>query len=156
MQKIIFGILVCFTLSGAASAGEKTATVLEDMFRWWNGAFKVEGAYTAEAFGKYYTEDTVMIIDGSVRAQGLDQMSRNFNRIQKSVDSVELVMPPIETFTSGNRIFTYHKELIQQDGVKSVGYVMGYAVVKDGKIAKIDFVNMSEAADRALHEQTGD
>lgn len=139
-----------FLYATPVTANQSSSNIMVEMFNWWNDAFKVEGSYTPEAFGKYFTDDAVMVIDGSVRATGLNELSRNFNRIQGSVDSVIIKMPPIESFRQGNRIFTYHKELVHHEGQDSTGYVMGYVIVTDGKISKIDFVNMNEDAAREL------
>ncbi|WP_417450310.1 hypothetical protein [Kordiimonas sp.] len=133
-----------------ATANQSSSNIMVEMFNWWNEAFKIEGSFTPEAFGKHFTDDAVMIIDGSVRATGLKELSRNFNRIQGSVESVIIKMPPIESFRQGDRIFTYHKELVHHQGQDSTGYVMGYVVVRDGKISKINFVNMNEDAAREL------
>lgn len=125
-------------------------SLLERMFHWWNEAYPVKGSYSPEAFSRFFTDDAVMIIDGVAKAEGLDGLSRNFNAIQNSVDHVEMVMPPIETFSSGDRIFTYHKELVRHNGKDSVAYIMGYAVTRGDKIAKIDFINMNPDAAVAL------
>lgn len=154
MKKYLpLGVVVASLWAVPTSAADTPSNVLVDMFTWWNKAYKMAGSYTPEAFGKYFTKDAVMIIDGSVRAAGLDQFSRNFNRIQGSVDSVTIQMPPIESFQEGDRIFTYHRELVHDKGQDGVGYVMGYAVVRDGKIARIDFVNMDEEDAKALYQR---
>lgn len=150
MVRPVWFSALCLVVASCAAQPAPSNTMVE-MFNWWNQAFETQGAYTPEAFSKYYTDDAVMIIDGSARANGLKELSRNFNRIQGSVESVEIVMPPIESFQQGNRIFTYHKELVRDGGQDSVGYVMGYVVIDGGKISKINFVNMDEAAAQALH-----
>ncbi len=129
-------------------------TILEKMFNWWNGAYKVPGAYTADAFSKYFTPDAVMIIDGSERARGYEGLAENFNRIQSSVDSVEIVMPPIESFSTADRIFTFHRELATIEGKETVGYVMGYAEIQDNKIFRINFINMDGEAAKRLSLST--
>ena len=152
MKRLLsFAFISMLLCVAPASTAQDSPNVMVQMFNWWNAAYKVEGAFTSEAFSQFYTKDAVMIIDGSVRATGLDEFSRNFNKIQKSVESVTIQMPPIESFSQGDRIFTYHKDLVHDQGQDSVGYVMGYVVVSDGKISEINFVNMDEDAARELN-----
>lgn len=117
---------------------------LTRMFTWWNAAFKDPQGFTPEAFGRYFTEDAVMRINGTDRARGLVDMAQRFRKIQASVDQVEIKLPFVEAFSSpdGSKIFTYHLESSVSDGKPSRGMVMGYAEVRDGKIALVNFLSM--------------
>lgn len=131
-------------------AAEKTFShpVAEDpvarMFQWWNAAFKDPEGFTPEAFGRHFTEDAVMRINGTNRAQGLVDMAARFRMIQKRVQSVEIKVPFVEAFSSpdGSKIFTYHLEESVENGKVNHGMVMGYVEMRDGKIALVNFMSV--------------
>lgn len=133
-----------------AAAAEKTFSqpAAEDpvtrMFQWWNAAFKDPEGFTPEAFGRYFTEDAVMRINGTNRAQGLTDMAARFRMIQKRVESVEIKVPFVEAFSSpdGSKIFTYHLEESIEKGKVNHGMVMGYVEMQDGKIALVNFMSV--------------
>jgi limonene-1,2-epoxide hydrolase len=112
--------------------------------RWWNAAFKDPEGFTPEAFGRYFTEDAVMRINGTNRAQGLTDLAARFRMIQKAVDAVEIKVPFVEAFSSpdGSKIFTYHLEEAVEKGKPSHSMVMGYVEVRDGKIALVNFMSV--------------
>jgi limonene-1,2-epoxide hydrolase len=114
------------------------------MFVWWNAAFKDPEGFTPEAFGRYFTEDAVMRINGTNRAQGLTDLAARFRMIQKAVDAVEIKVPFVEAFSSpdGSKIFTYHLEEAVEKGKPSHSMVMGYVEVRDGKIALVNFMSV--------------
>ncbi|KQX20094.1 MULTISPECIES: hypothetical protein [unclassified Sphingomonas] len=118
--------------------------VVSRMFVWWNAAFKDPEGFTPQAFGRYFTEDAVMRINGTNRAKGLTDLAARFRMIQKSVDAVEIKVPFVEAFSSpdGSKIFTYHLEEAVEKGKPSHSMVMGYAEIRDGKIALINFLSM--------------
>ena len=118
--------------------------VLSRMFVWWDAAFKSPEGFTPEAFGRYFTEDAVMRINGTNRAKGLTDLAARFRMIQKKVDSVEIKVPFVESFSSpdGSKIFTYHLEEAIENGKPSHSMVMGYAEIRGGKIALINFISM--------------
>lgn len=114
------------------------------MFVWWNAAFKDPEGFTPEAFGRYFTEDAVMRINGTNRAQGLTDLAARFRMIQKAVDAVEIKVPFVEAFSSpdGSKIFTYHLEEAVEKGKPSHSMVMGYVEVRGGKIALVNFMSV--------------
>lgn len=143
---MLIALLCC---SPAAHADTRKSNELVDMFAWWNEAFRTPGAFTEAAFRKYYTEDTVMIINGAERMRGIPDLARHFQKMQLEADKVEIVLPFEESFRSGDKIFTYH--LINargaKDGPQERWLTMGWAQVRDGKIALINFVNYLQPAD---------
>lgn len=130
----------------AAHAGTSESNVLVSMFEWWNQAFKTPGAFTEAAFRKYYTEDAVLIVNGAERVRGVANLARHFQNMQREADKVEIVLPFKEGFSSGDKIFTYH--LIKARGAKGgpdeLWHTMGWAQVRDGRIALINFINYLE------------
>jgi ketosteroid isomerase-like protein len=142
----------CLVL-GFLSAGLNAATaarhdVLIDMFVWWNAAYKQKDGFTEAAFAKYFTPDAIMRINGSDRSKGLKDLASHFRDIQKRTEMVEIELPFIDEFTSpdGDRIFTHHIVKAREKGADSAERVMGYAAIRDGKIALINFVSVPDAA----------
>lgn len=140
-------------LLGLLSAGLNAATaarhdVLIDMFVWWNAAYKQKDGFTEAAFAKYFTPDAILRVNGSDRSKGLKDLAAHFRDIQKRTEMVEIELPFIDEFTSpnGDRIFTHHIVKAREQGTDSAERVMGYATIRDGKIALINFVSAPDAA----------
>ena len=129
--------------SSAIFSSVRTNDPLTRMFVWWNAAFKRPDGFTPEAFGRYFTDDAVMRIDGTVRAQGLDALAKRFRMIQGRATKVEIKIPFVTSFSSpdGSKIFTSHVIDSVDGGKAAHELVMGYATIRDGKIAMIDFVS---------------
>lgn len=143
--------LTCAPLSGAATrAGTGSAAAKPDplvaMFVWWNAAYGQKDGFTAEAFGRYFTADAVMRINGKDRCKGLDDLARHFRDIQARTEMVAIDLPFIDEFTSadGERIFTHHFVRARENGEDSRERVMGYATIRDGKISLLNFVSVPD------------
>jgi len=146
--------LMALMLGGAAAAHAEQPTqtfsqpraddALTRMFRWWNQAFKDPKGFTPQAFGDYFTADAVMRINGTDRAKGLEALATRFRMIQSRASAVEIKLPFVEAFSSpdGTKIFTYHLIDAVDGGKPGHEMVMGYAEVKDGKIALVNFLSV--------------
>lgn len=121
--------------------------VLTNMFRWWNDAYTKADGFTAQSFGQYFTDDAVMQINGKVSAKGLDDLAAHFRQIQHKTQKVKINLPFRAAFTSpdGSKIYTYHTIDAQADGKPSQEMVSGYAEIRDGKIALINFLSVEGA-----------
>jgi ketosteroid isomerase-like protein len=130
------------------------ADPLVAMFVWWNAAYKDPHGFTAEAFGRYFTPDAVMRINGSDRCKGLTDLAQHFRDIQTKTQKVVIDLPFIDEFTSarGDQIFTHHFVYAREDGKDSRERVMGYATIRDGKISLLNFVSIP--ADPAPGDRT--
>ncbi len=117
--------------------------MLSRMFLWWNKAFKDPNGFTPAAFSQYFTDDAVMRINGIDRAKGVDSLAEHFRVIQRRASAVEIKLPFVESFSSpdGSKIFTSHLIDAVEDGKPGHEIVMGYATLRGGKIALIDFVS---------------
>jgi len=134
--------------SGLNAAPAARHDVLTDMFVWWNAAYKQKDGFTEAAFAKYFTADAILRVNGSDRSKGLKDLAAHFRDIQKRTEMVEIELPFIDEFTSGNGkfIFTHHIVKARENGTDSAERVMGYAAVRDGKISLINFVSVPDAA----------
>jgi hypothetical protein len=137
-------VLACLFSLSACAAVEHRDNVLVDMFAWWNGAIQTEGAFTREAFGRYFTEDAEIIVNDVVLVHGLDAMAEHFRGIQQRTDFVEIVLPFEEGFREGDKIFTYHLIRARENGMDRLSHVMGYAIVEEGKLALVNFLSYPE------------
>jgi limonene-1,2-epoxide hydrolase len=141
----LLGATPAFAAPSPAAAGPvATGDALSRMFEWWNAAFKQPNGFTPEAFGRYFTPDAVMRINGTDRAKGLVALAARFRIIQSKVESVEIRLPFVTTFASadGTKLFTYHLEDAVEHGKAAHSMVMGYAELRGDKIALINFLSM--------------
>jgi ketosteroid isomerase-like protein len=116
------------------------------MFVWWNAAYKQKDGFTTEAFSRYFTPDAVMRINGNDRSKGVADLARHFRDIQARTEMVVIDLPFIDEFTSasGDKIFTHHFVRALEHGTESRERVMGYATIRNGKIALINFVSVPD------------
>jgi hypothetical protein len=140
---------------GPPATAANKADPLVAMFVWWNAAYQQKDGFTAESFGRYFTPDTVMRINGKDRCNGLDDLARHFRDIQSHTEMVVIDLPFIDEFTSpsGDRIFTHHFVRARENGEDSRERVMGYATIRDGKIALLNFVSVPDPAPGAVEKK---
>jgi len=119
---------------------------LEAMFHWWNDAFTDHNSFTPENLGMFFTPDCVMKINGEIRADGLAGLAARFQTVQREVDHVEIHLPFEEGFAVGDRIFTHHLVSARKGDAAFGERVMGYAILRDGKLALIDFLSIDTTA----------
>ena len=131
--------------NGAATAKPDP---LVAMFVWWNAAYRQKNGFTAEAFGRHFTADAVMRINGRDRCKGLEDLAQHFRVIQAETEMVAIDLPFIDEFStaSGDKIFTHHFVRAREHGKDSRERVMGYAEIRDGKISLINFVSIPDPA----------
>jgi hypothetical protein len=120
------------------------ADPLTEMFTWWNQAFKTPGAFTPDAFRRFFTEDATIVLNGKQSSKGIAAMTAQFQKIQRETSAVEIVLPFREGFVSGDKIFTYHFIRSVRDGTPGCLRVMGYAVMRQGKIALVNLLRIPE------------
>jgi len=113
---------------------------LSVFFKWWNAAFEQPGAYTAENFGKHFTPDATLILEGREVIRGLDGWAKHFQQIQAGGGDVEIVVPFKQMFQRGDRIYTYHVIRSRRDGKVGCSLAAGHAQLRRGKIATIVLV----------------
>lgn len=145
-------IMSSMTIASTAIAQPSFNQVVADdaltrMFTWWNKAYEDPQGFTAEAFARHFTDDAVMRINGSVRGTGPAELAAHFRRIQDKTDKVRIELPFLQAFSSpdGSKIFTYHHVSAASGGKLSQEMVMGYAELRDGKIARIEFLGVVPA-----------
>ena len=116
------------------------------MFVWWNAAYQQKDGFTAASFSRYFTPDAVMRINGKDRSKGVAELAEHFRAIQAATEMVVIDLPFIDEFVSadGTRIFTQHFVRAREHGKDSRERVMGYATIRDGKIALINFVSVPD------------
>ena len=127
-----------------AAAAAQAPDPLVAMFVWWNAAYLKKDGFTAESFGRYFTADAVMRINGSDRCKGVEDLAKHFREIQARTEFVAIDLPFIDEFktASGDQIFTHHFVRAREHGKNSRERVMGYATIVGGKISLINFVSI--------------
>jgi hypothetical protein len=133
-------LLCCAPLAPSFAANAPDGDVLSRFFVWWNTTFKVPGGYTAEAFGKWFTPDATLVLEGKEVIRGVDGWATHFQKIQAGGGDVEIVVPFKEVFQQGNRIYTYHVIRSRRDGKVACSLAAGHAVLKGDRIASIVLV----------------
>jgi len=126
--------------------GRRTQATEDDplsrMFKWWNVAIATPGALTEQAFRKYFTDDIVLVLNGKVSSNGIAELTKSFQKIQANSETVRIVLPFEDSFSEGDKIFTHHFISSVRNGIESCLRVMGYGVIRGGKIARIHFVRV--------------
>tara|TARA_R110002096_G_scaffold51601_1_gene134827 strand:- start:1725 stop:2183 length:459 start_codon:yes stop_codon:yes gene_type:complete len=146
VNKLFIALFTPMLLSlGSLQAQSGQNNVLVNMFDWWNTAIQIDGGFTEEGFSRYFTNDAAINVNGKTAVQGVGNMVTHFRKIQKNTDYVEIVLPFEKGFQSGNNIFTHHIIKARETGAvdTSVSHVMGYAVLQNGKIANIYFLDVA-------------
>ena len=92
--------LFSFGTGPRSQARAVSSDPLVAMFVWWNAAYKDPEGFTAEAFGRYFTPDAVMRINGSDRSKGLADLAQHFRAIQAHTEMVVIELPFIDEFRS--------------------------------------------------------
>ena len=130
-------------MTGAAGHGPARAQAPDEltrMFTWWNGAIKTPGAFTAEAFGRFFDPQASLIVNGHLAAHGLEDFARHFQHIQASGVAVEIALPFKEEFRSGDKVYTYHVINSRLRGQVGCELAAGHAVIKAGRILSLTLV----------------
>ncbi|MCD7098794.1 nuclear transport factor 2 family protein [Stenotrophomonas sp. MMGLT7] len=122
------------------------ANVLTGMFEWWNEAIQHPDGFTEAGFARWFTDDARLVINGKLSAQGIPALTAHFRRIQARTDSVRIVLPFRDGFVSadGRRIFTYHFIRSLSPNGPVCMRAMGYADLRDGRIATIHLTRAEE------------
>jgi ketosteroid isomerase-like protein len=130
---------MCLVSATATSAAPASAAPdkLTAMFQWWNGAYSKPGAYTADAFREFFTEDATLVVNGKLVVEGVDQWSQYFNKIQSAGGVVEAVLPFRRVAQVGDTIYTYNIMRIRSASAPVCMINAGYATLKAGKISSL-------------------
>lgn len=153
MKRLLAVLLLLASLPASAAEGKKLDR-LSEMFVWWDQAYKTPGAFTEDAFRKYFTEDAKLILEGKVATSGIAGWAKHFQKIQSGGGQVEIVVPFKTYFQSGNWIYTQHIINSRRDGKVACVLAAGHAELRNNKIAVVNLVRVpldpaSEAYDPA-------
>jgi len=143
---VIFGIRCAFLALTAAlaltpAAGNAAgADVVTEMYTWWNKAIYSPYELNPAAFGKYYTQEAALKLNGVVVDKGVDNISKRFVAISSHGGKVENIMPALVVFQSGDQVFMQHLIYSARDGKEVCMIAAGHADLVGGKIAVMDIV----------------
>jgi hypothetical protein len=108
--------------------------ILTDMFVWWNEAFASD-AMTPAGFARFFTDEAPFIVNGDLRGKGPDALFACFGRQRPEVGSAILILPFLETFSAGDRIFIEYDMHIGVGPAARIFNAKGYARIKGDRIA---------------------
>jgi len=75
------------------------------MFEWWNVEFANPEGFAPDSFGLHYRDDIRLIVNGNLRGQGFDALSRHYRKLQSEFDSIQMELPVLDEFACGDRAF---------------------------------------------------
>ena len=143
-QKLVFALLFSFSVSSLAAPNNYLSpNILEQMFSWWNGIINTEQELKAEDFARFFTKDAAIVLNGNEGVRGVNNMPEYFEKIRARSEYIEIVFPFKEQFQTDNKIFTYHTIRSTSNGVEQVSHNMGYAIIKNGKIAYVSLARFT-------------
>ena len=128
----------------ARAENTEPTTILVDMFGWWNGVINNTEPLTADQFRRYFTEDAVILVNNREQVRGVEHMPAHFQAIRERPGSIEIELPFIEEFQSGNKIFTYHTIRSTNDEGVQITHNMGYAILDGDRIVSISLARFQE------------
>ena len=142
---LLVALLMILAGSRAATADDtKPSTLLTDMFSWWNSVINSDEPLTADQFRRYFTEDGVILVNNREQVRGVEHMPEHFQAIRERPGTIEIELPFIEEFQSGNKIFTYHRIISKQESGEQVTHNMGYAILDGDRIAIVSLARFQE------------
>ena len=127
----ILGCMHCAALAARVGVVEENALVR--MFRWWNEAYLAD-AFTPEAFSDHFTDDAVLLVNGEVRARGVDALAAHFQAIQAATQDVRIELPVDESFVSGENIFGHYRCRAVSADITITEEVMASVKTRNGRI----------------------
>ena len=117
------------------NTSDSSANPIVRMFEWWNSAFADPAGFTPEAFGRHYTDDAELVVNGQLRGKGLEALARHYQGLQAKFDSIQMELPVIDHFAAGDRAFvqcvtraTQAEETVREEA-------MAVATLSSGKMA---------------------
>lgn len=128
------------SLAAPASAAPARPDPLTAMFTWWDKAFVTPGAFTKDAFDRFFTPDATLELNGKTEVRGTAEWAAHFQAIQSRGGVVEIVVPFKQTFRAGDRIYTYHIIRSRRNGLPACMLAAGHATLRGEKIASITLV----------------
>lgn len=119
----------------AGNVSVSNVNAIVRMFEWWNSAFADPAGFSPEAFGRHYTDDAELVVNGQLRGKGLDALARHYQSLQAKFDSIQMELPVIDHFAAGDRAFvqcvtraTQGEETVREEA-------MAVATLSSGKMA---------------------
>jgi hypothetical protein len=114
------------------------------MFEWWNEAYRQADGFTPEAFGRWFTSDATLRVNGAERATGPEALARHFRNVQSTTDAVVLERPPLAEFVSadGTQACSHHFVTARAGGRVECERVIAVARLDCGRIAALDVVGV--------------
>jgi hypothetical protein len=105
------------------------------MFEWWNAEFSDPEGFSPQAFGLHYCEDARLMVNGNLRGQGYEALSRHYRKLQSEFDSIQMELPVLDQFSCGDRAFVQCVTRAISSGNETREEAMAVAKLSSGRIA---------------------
>ena len=116
---------------------------IESMFAWWNEAMATPAELTAENFGRFYTGDGRLTVNGNLRAAGTEALAAHYRGVAERCDEVAMLLPVEAAFATVDRAFVHCRTHVIINGHRAAEEAMAYAVISDGRIESLRVVSLS-------------
>ncbi len=114
-----------------------SANPIVAMFEWWNPAFGESDGFPPDAFRPFFTEDARLTVNGNLRGQGLEALSRHYRNLQTQFDSIQMELPVLDEFACGDRAFVQCVTVANRAGEVFREEAMAVAVVSAQRISEL-------------------
>lgn len=133
---LMVGAFIGLTTHAQSYKDANTQAVYQT-YEWFNNISKAPKTYlTRENVAKHFTKDAQMITNNKVICTGVDEHYDHFVELMEHFDEIYVPIDEIMAISHGDMVFLdYALHGKQKDGSNEIIHVMGYMVVKDGKIA---------------------
>lgn len=128
-------LAACTTIE-APQRETSAVQVSTEMFEWWNDTY-VNGEFSVDGFSKFYSADTVFMVNDRAPIVGLEALTEHFSRIQAAHEFVEIELPFKDSFEVDGRAFAHYTSRSISQGETGRSVAMGYIDVEDGKIVRL-------------------
>lgn len=94
---------------------------------------------TLEDVGRYFSENAVMITNGKIVCQGLEEHYQHFVEFQQKFKSMQTAMPFKVIESNNNKVWLHYTiDTVDNTGKKDAILVMGYMQLAQGKIDRFE------------------
>ena len=115
--------------------------IIEEMFAWWNEAMLDPDGFTAEGFGRFYTRDARLIVNGQLRSDSLESMAAHYRRIQAMPATVQMALPVDDAFATDDRAFVHCRTIVEpEEGERIEEEAMAFATISEGRMTMLRVV----------------
>lgn len=96
--------------------------------------------FAPEAFSLHFAEEVELIVNGNLRGQGFEALSRHYRKLKNEFESLQMVLPVLDEFASDDRAFVQCVTRVVQSGQVIREEAMAVATLTAGKISLLQVI----------------